>query len=136
MRDGAIEQLDTPERVFERPATEYAADFMGLSNRLVWDGRVVRLRPDDLSLVPAGSPPGPGLAAVPARVADTGYGGRHIDVVVQAGDERLHARVPADDWGRALRAGQDVELAFDPATAAFYDDEGRYSEPAAAVGAS
>jgi iron(III) transport system ATP-binding protein len=136
MRGGAIEQLDTPERVFERPATEYAADFMGLANRLIWDGKVVRLRPDDLSLVPAGSPQGPGLAAVPARVIDTGYGGHHIDVVVQAGDDRLHARVPADDWARALQAGEDVEVTFDPAIAAFYDGQGRYSAPAAAVGAS
>ena len=35
MRKGAIEQLDTPQRVFERPATEYVADFIGMANRLV-----------------------------------------------------------------------------------------------------
>jgi iron(III) transport system ATP-binding protein len=35
MRDGAIEQLDSPQRVFARPATEYVAAFIGLSNRLV-----------------------------------------------------------------------------------------------------
>ena len=35
MRHGRIEQYDTPEHVFERPATEYVAAFIGMSNRLV-----------------------------------------------------------------------------------------------------
>ncbi len=34
MNAGRIEQLDTPERVFEEPATEYVAGFIGMSNRL------------------------------------------------------------------------------------------------------
>ena len=34
MRYGRIEQYDTPEHVFERPATEYVAAFIGMSNRL------------------------------------------------------------------------------------------------------
>ncbi|MFE9644840.1 ABC transporter ATP-binding protein [Streptomyces sp. NPDC006365] len=34
MKAGRIEQLDTPERVFEEPATEYVAGFIGMSNRL------------------------------------------------------------------------------------------------------
>ncbi len=34
MKSGRIEQLDTPERVFEGPATEYVAGFIGMSNRL------------------------------------------------------------------------------------------------------
>jgi iron(III) transport system ATP-binding protein len=34
MRAGRIEQLDTPERVFEEPATEYVAGFIGMSNQL------------------------------------------------------------------------------------------------------
>ncbi len=35
MRNGRIEQYDTPEGVFEHPATEYVAAFIGMSNRLV-----------------------------------------------------------------------------------------------------
>lgn len=34
MKSGRIEQLDSPERVFEEPATEYVAGFIGMSNRL------------------------------------------------------------------------------------------------------
>ena len=33
MRTGEIEQLATPEEVFEEPATEYVAGFIGMSNR-------------------------------------------------------------------------------------------------------
>ena len=34
MRTGRIEQFGTPEQVFEEPATEYVAGFIGMSNRL------------------------------------------------------------------------------------------------------
>lgn len=34
MRDGRIEQLGTPRDVYERPATEFVAEFVGASNRI------------------------------------------------------------------------------------------------------
>ena len=34
MRAGKIEQLGRPEEVFEEPATEYVAGFIGMGNRL------------------------------------------------------------------------------------------------------
>ena len=34
MRAGRFEQVGTPEHVFEEPATEYVAEFIGMSNRL------------------------------------------------------------------------------------------------------
>src|SRR6476659_3403700 len=34
MRAGALEQLATPEQVFEEPATDYVAGFIGMGNRL------------------------------------------------------------------------------------------------------
>ena len=39
MRSGRIEQLGTPEELYERPATEFVAGFLGVSNFL--DGEVV-----------------------------------------------------------------------------------------------
>jgi putative spermidine/putrescine transport system ATP-binding protein len=38
MRDGRLEQVGTPAEVYQRPATGFVADFVGLSNRL--PGRV------------------------------------------------------------------------------------------------
>jgi iron(III) transport system ATP-binding protein len=37
MRSGALEQLGRPDEIFEEPATEYVADFIGMSNRLVFE---------------------------------------------------------------------------------------------------
>ena len=37
MRTGRIEQLAPPEEVYEQPATEYVAGFIGMSNRLALD---------------------------------------------------------------------------------------------------
>ena len=149
MRKGAIEQLDTPQRVFERPATEYVADFIGMANRLVcerveggWncngerlegqmlsptgkgDQAVARLRPEDLSIAPAGEAPEPGMAFVSATVLDAGYGGRHFDVFANTGETRVHARVPAgdqDSWTRKLEVGQPISVGFRPSDAKLFD---------------
>ncbi|MFE5812870.1 ABC transporter ATP-binding protein [Streptomyces sp. NPDC056479] len=151
MKAGRIEQLDTPERVFEQPATEYVAGFIGMSNRLalrrageawtVADGAAVagelpvprsyaevtvRLRPDDLQLCPAEENPpthGVGLAA---EVVDAQFGGRHMDVVVTIADSRLHARAPltGTPWARSLARGQRVTAWFAKDTALYYDADG------------
>jgi iron(III) transport system ATP-binding protein len=160
MRKGAIEQLDTPQRVFERPATEYVAEFIGMSNRLVcdrvedgWqcngerldgetlaapskaDRAVARLRPEDLSIAPAGQSLGPGMVSLPATVLDAGYGGRHFDVFANVGSTRVHARVPAgdqDSWTRKLEIGQPMSVGFRPREAKLFDlsaDNGAASSP-------
>ncbi|GHH25490.1 ABC transporter ATP-binding protein [Streptomyces lanatus] len=151
MKAGRIEQLDTPERVFEEPATEYVAGFIGMSNRIalrragegwtVADGAAVtgdlpvprahaevavRLRPDDLLLRPAEEEPpaqGVGLAA---EVVDAQFGGRHMDVVVTIADSRLHARAPLTGapWARKLARGQRVTAWFAKDTALYYDADG------------
>ncbi|MFI6375575.1 ABC transporter ATP-binding protein [Streptomyces sp. NPDC050546] len=151
MRAGRIEQLDTPEQVFEEPATEYVAGFIGMSNRLtlrrtgggwtVTDGSAVagelpvprshsevtvRLRPDDLQLRPAEeNPPAHGVGLV-AEVVDAQFGGRHMDVVVTIADSRLHARAPLTGmpWARGLARGQRVTAWFAKDTALYYDADG------------
>ena len=93
MRAGRIEQFDTPEQVFEEPATEYVAGFIGMSNRLPAraarrrldrsTGRAVarraalpgatttpvavRLRPDDIMLAPVDRARSGGRRCVPGR---------------------------------------------------------------------
>ena len=44
MRDGRIEQLGTPRDVYQRPATEFVAEFVGASNRM--PATIVRCRDD------------------------------------------------------------------------------------------
>jgi iron(III) transport system ATP-binding protein len=157
MRAGRIEQLDTPERVFDLPATEYVADFIGMSNRLAlerhdsgWtfegqsvDGRLgsletaassvsVRLRPEDVQLAPVDAQAPPDATSFRAVVADAEFGGRHVDVVAEVGGTRLRSRIPAREhgsWARSIVVGQPV-LAFFPATALVvaYDADGNIAE--------
>ncbi|MEF8852055.1 MAG: ABC transporter ATP-binding protein, partial [Haloarculaceae archaeon] len=43
MNDGTIEQVGTPDEVYERPANDFVADFVGTSNRLAATARDGRL---------------------------------------------------------------------------------------------
>ena len=164
MNAGRIEQLDTPQRVFEEPATEYVAGFIGMSNRLVlrrqgtgWTaGEVpvtgrppvppahvevsVRLRPDDLLLARPEQEPPPGTVAMAAAVVDAQFGGRHMDVVVTAGGTRLHAKAPLapSPWVRHLTAGEPVSAWFAEQAAVYYgqgDERIAGHVPTATVGA-
>jgi len=51
--EGSIEQIGTPAEVYERPATEFVAGFVGTSNILERDGRRFTVRPEKVRLVPA-----------------------------------------------------------------------------------
>ena len=150
MHSGRIEQFDTPQTIFEAPATEYVAGFIGMSNRLVLEvqdgtptiggapvhGAVprladaltsIRLLPDDLLIGPAAVTPAD-LTSVTATIADSEFGGRHMDVVVNVGDERLLARIPSGRPGgfaRTLETGQEITLSFDPTSAMYFDSRGR-----------
>ncbi|GAA4691513.1 ABC transporter ATP-binding protein [Phytohabitans rumicis] len=164
MRAGRIEQLDTPQRVFEEPATEYVAGFIGMSNRLVlrrtgggWAAGdepvtgdipvprehaevAVRLRPDDVLLAQPDQRPPPGAIGLPAQVVDAQFGGRHMDVVVSAGGTRLHAKTPlaGNAWVRHLAAGEPVTAWYADQAAIYYgagDERIAGHRPAAAVGA-
>ncbi len=49
-RDGRIVQVGTPEEVYERPADEFVAGFVGASNILNRDGRRILVRPEKIRL--------------------------------------------------------------------------------------
>ena len=54
--EGRIEQVGSPEEVYERPATEFVAGFVGTSNIVERDGRRLCVRPERISFDPAGDP--------------------------------------------------------------------------------
>ena len=150
MRSGALEQLDTPQRTFERPATEYVAGFIGMVNRLMlervdgaWmhDGIAVegevpqaasstltlRTRAEDVELIPADASPPPGSFALRAVLGDSEFGGRHLDLVIEIGLVRLHSRMPtgpAGSWVRGLRIGESVNACINASTVAVFDAQG------------
>ena len=66
---GHIEQLGTPVEVYEQPATDFVAGFIGISNLLERDGRHVTIRPEKIRLLAAGdaAPPGSHVERRPHR---------------------------------------------------------------------
>jgi len=73
MYDGRIEQLDTPEAIYRRPASAFVLEFVGVTNRIpvVLDGNRIRVFGRNLgidNLAAAGSS-GPSLEAL-IRPAD------------------------------------------------------------------
>jgi ABC-type Fe3+/spermidine/putrescine transport system ATPase subunit len=53
MRDGAIEQVGTPNQLYEKPETEFAAGFLGKSNFLHRPDGIYALRPEKIDIRPA-----------------------------------------------------------------------------------
>ena len=112
MREGRLEQLGTPRDVYQRPATEFVAEFVGASNRLpatvvsgAEDGSGYEVQCDGVGSfravgvggLTAGQsvcaivrpeaispePAGPGRAGLTATVTDLAYLGHQISCVVQ-----------------------------------------------------
>jgi iron(III) transport system ATP-binding protein len=150
MNKGAIEQLDTAQRVFEEPATEYVAGFMGMTERLpmtLRDGRwcledgtevkgvpgtlragsqmIARVRPQDIYVEPDGTALPGGGAGFRAEVEDVAFAGRFSDVVVRVGSRRVQGRTLPGSGSGGLAAGQPACVRFAADRAAFYAPDGQ-----------
>ena len=76
--EGRIEQLGTPEEVYEHPATEFVAGFVGISNVLERDGRRFTVRPEKIHMQfdDAGG-------GEPGRIRDVVYVGMFTRYIVE-----------------------------------------------------
>jgi spermidine/putrescine transport system ATP-binding protein len=141
MRGGLIEQLGTPREVYQRPRTEFVADFVGASNRRT--GTVVavegdgeygvdlaglgRVRSPGVAGLQAGqrvaaivrpesvalSPSDGGWVTVAAVVTDIAYLGPHISCVVETpGGDSLSLTVPSSAVDRVLAVGDRCEIGW------------------------
>jgi spermidine/putrescine transport system ATP-binding protein len=141
MRGGLIEQLGTPRDVYQRPATEFVADFVGVSNRrpgtvtgVGADGRYAIDVPGLGALSSAGvdgltagqdvavivrpesvwlSPGADDWTVVPARVLDVAFMGPHISCVVETQDGVTMTLIA--DGHHPLAAGDRCEVSWSPA---------------------
>jgi len=82
--EGRIEQVGTPEEIYEHPATEFVAGFVGVSNVLERDGRRFTIRPEKIEMVDA--PEGGGETGTVKDVIYAGAFTRYI-VALDAGGE-------------------------------------------------
>ena len=109
LNSGRIEQLGTPEDVYDKPATRFVAEFVGAANVVAWDGRLVAIRPERVRLDPA--------ARRPATVVATSFtgGGWNVDLDLADGT-RLAAKVterppaPGEHTGVSVDPGDVIEF--------------------------
>ena len=81
---GRIEQVGTPIEVYERPASEFVAGFIGISNLLERGGRQFTIRPEKIRLLTSGEPPPPpGSHVESGQIEDVVYLGMLTRYVIR-----------------------------------------------------
>ena len=76
MNNGLIEQVGSPHEVYNRPASEFVARFMGGHNVFATPGGLIAVRNDHMRIAPATG--APGEVGVPAHVTDVEYQGTYV----------------------------------------------------------
>ena len=123
MNEGRIEQVGTPDEVYQRPATPFVFDFLGDANWLATtvQGRKARVgfRPDELE-ISLGPLDGHSFAARVRRVQS--FGARAKLELVSASGTRVQADVPAERV-RSLSLSPGAEIFAAPRELqVFFDD--------------
>jgi len=141
MRGGLMEQVGTPRDAYQRPVTEFVAEFVGVSNR--HPGRIVGLEADgtytvelpSLGRVRSAGVPGLGngqlvaaiirpedvrIGALPAGwttltgvIADVSYLGPHVTCAVAVGDDTITVTADARE---TFTLGDTVQVGWAPET--------------------
>jgi putative spermidine/putrescine transport system ATP-binding protein len=118
---GRIEQVGTPSEVYQRPASEFVAAFVGTSNIVERGGRRVCIRPERIVIDGYGEP---------GTIGEVVFVGAFIRYLVQTdGGERL--TVVRQNDGTTLERGARVSLswrdedAFELPAQSFIEQEGR-----------
>ena len=108
--DGRIEQVSPPLELYERPANEFVAGFVGVSNLIERDGERLTIRPEKIELLAAGRRRPTASTRERGRVVDVAYAGMVTRYTVAA---RRRRRAPAGQAergervrGRVARAGK------------------------------
>ena len=88
---GRIQQVGTPAEVYERPASEFIAGFVGVSNVLERDGRRFTVRPEKIRLLAEGEEPARGASVEEGRIGAVVYAGAvtRYHVELDAGGELM-----------------------------------------------
>jgi putative spermidine/putrescine transport system ATP-binding protein len=110
MNKGKIEQAGSPLEVFEKPATEFVARFLGGHNVVETPTGMIAVRADRVTVVPEAS----NLSRLGAAVTSVEYQGASYQVGLEGGGARdLSAIVGDADFARTpLAVGDRVGLAW------------------------
>jgi putative spermidine/putrescine transport system ATP-binding protein len=102
--DGRIEQVSPPFELYEYPATEFVAGFVGVSNMLERDGTRFTIRPEKIQLLESSHAPN-GFHTEQGRIDDVSYAGMvtRYTVSLDAGGKlqmiRQNSESSADEAG-------------------------------------
>jgi putative spermidine/putrescine transport system ATP-binding protein len=117
MTNGQIEQIGSPVEVYERPATEFVAGFIGISNVLLRDGVRLVVRPEKIRMLAEGENAPSGMTVEPGRVEEVIYVGMNTRYLVRLdrGEQLVAVRQNMDALGDAQKfEGRPVRLAWTP----------------------
>src|SRR2546429_4794816 len=122
---GRIEQLGSPVDLYEHPANEFVAGFIGVSNVIDRDGRRLVVRPERIRLLDPGETPRSGTHVEDGMVQDVTYAGMVTRYAVQLDrggrllvvEQNRERAVGANDLrGRRVRLAWRPDQAFDIST--------------------
>lgn len=136
MNNGKIAQLGTPRQMYEEPSNLFVADFIGVSSIIRGTVKQGALH-TALGVLPiAGTAPADGskgaivvrpevitLGEGPCegRVRETVYGGSELRVIIDAGEQEIIARAPAQSGD--IEVGSMIRFGWAPEAARFLADK-------------
>ncbi len=115
---GRIEQLGAPIDVYEHPATEFVAGFIGVSNLLERSGRCLTVRPEKIHLLVGGASPPTGSHVESGHIDAVTYLGpitRYV-VALDTGERLTVVRQNLD-----VAAGESIETKGQAVSVAWQD---------------
>jgi putative spermidine/putrescine transport system ATP-binding protein len=118
---GRIDQIGTPAEIYERPANEFVAAFVGISNLLERDGRRFTIRPEKIWLLADAERPRQGDHAETGTIREVVYAGsitRYVVDLDQGGEvvvvrQNTSGPFPAGEEGRPATVAWDSGHTFD-----------------------
>ncbi len=118
--DGRIEQVSTPEDLYEHPVNEFVADFVGVSNVLERGGERFTVRPEKIEVIPSGGT-SESLVTERGRVTEVAYAGavtRYTVALDAGGSLQLVRQNVGEAPGAVPEQGAEVLVGWRPQHAA------------------
>ncbi|MDA3922176.1 MAG: ABC transporter ATP-binding protein [Salinisphaera sp.] len=122
---GRVEQVGSAAALYDRPASEFVARFLGSSNFIERDGRRLMIRPEKIRLAAGECLDGPDWHGEPARLTDAEFVGMYTRYGLELRDgQRLIAHeqnLPGFGLGVDVRPGSQVALAWHKNSVCYFD---------------
>jgi putative spermidine/putrescine transport system ATP-binding protein len=109
--DGRIEQVSPPLELYEHPASEFVAGFVGISNLIERGGERMTIRPEKIELLEPGAATD-GLHTETGRIVDVAYAGMVTRFTVQldSGEKLQLVKQNTDSASAGALPGQGNEV--------------------------